>query len=234
MRTLHLVDSPAAPAPLLEREIELDALRAAVFGGGGVVVLEAAAGLGKTVLLEHAAALADESGWLVRRAAPGPLEQHFAFGVIRALLETPVRDSDMPMDGAASAAGVLLLDGEAPSDDAGTMLVAHSLLWVCQMLASHRPLALVVDDAQFADRCSLAVLSYLARRVEDLPLLLLIGARADDPAGASDLLTLLGSVRSATVLHPQPLTPRGATQLIRRLAPQPPPAAPRDCHRPVG
>src|SRR4051812_50027516 len=119
MRTLHLVDSPTAPAPLVERENELDALRATVLGGGGVVVLEAAAGLGKTVLLEHAAALADESGWLVRRAAPGPLEQHFAFGVIRALLETPVRDSDMPMDGAASAAGGLPPGGGGAAGGAG-------------------------------------------------------------------------------------------------------------------
>src|SRR4051794_23134016 len=114
------------------------------------------------------------------------------------------------------------------------MLIAHSVLWLCSALAEQRPLALVVDDAQWADRSSLEVLSYLARRVEDLPLLILIGARADDPDAASDLLTLLGSVRSATMLHPQPLTPRGATQLIRRLAPQTPGAVCRDCHRAVG
>src|SRR4051795_11373672 len=117
MRTLHLVDSPTAPAPLVERENELDALRAAVRGGRGVVVLEAAAGLGKTVLLEHAAALAAETGWQVRRAAPGPLEQHFPFGVVRALLEAPVRASGMVLDGAAAAAGSLLLNGSAPRGD---------------------------------------------------------------------------------------------------------------------
>ena len=108
------------------------------------------------------------------------------------------------------------------------------MLWLCSAIAERRPLALVVDDAQWADRASLEVLSYLARRVEDLPLLILIGARADDPDAASDLLTLLGSVRSATVLHPQPLTPRGAMQLIRRLAPDTPAAVCRDCHRAVG
>jgi len=72
MRTLHLVESPTTPSPLIERAVELDALRAAVRGGGGVVVLEAAAGLGKTALLEHAAALAPtrhERTLLMERAA---------------------------------------------------------------------------------------------------------------------------------------------------------------------
>src|SRR4051812_1756711 len=238
MRKLHLVEPLTTPSPLIERALELDALRAAVRGGSGVVVLEAAAGLGKTALLEHAGALATDAGWLVRRAVPGPLERHFPFGVVRALLEAPVRDANGRerahlLDGAAAAAGELLLEGNAPQADS-TMLVAHSILWLCSALAEQRPLALVIDDAQWADRSSLEVLSYLARRVEDLPLLILVGARADDPDAASDVLTLLGSVRSATVLHPQPLTPRGAMQLIRRLAPETPAAVCRDCHRAVG
>ena len=41
-------------------------------------------------------------------------------------------------------------------------------------------------------------------------------------------------MRSATVLHPQRLTPRGAAQLIRRLAPETSAAVCRDCHRAVG
>ena len=64
------------------------------------------------------------------------------------------------------------------------MLIAHSVLWLCSALAERRPLALVVDDAQWADRPSLEVLAYLARRIEDLPLLIVIGARADDPDAA--------------------------------------------------
>ena len=76
------------------------------------------------------------------------------------------------------------------------MLLAHSVLWLCAALAETRPLALVVDDAQWADRSSLEVLAYLARRIDDLPLLIVVGARADDPRAPSDLLSLLGGVRS--------------------------------------
>jgi DNA-binding CsgD family transcriptional regulator len=243
---LHVVATQSATspdhAPLIERAVEIEVLGGAVRslseGDGGVIVLDAPAGLGKTALLEHTALTAADAGCLVRRAAPGPLERHFPFGVVRALLEAPLREASEDeraqlLDGAAAPAGTLLLDGAVPSGDS-TMLVAHAVLWLCSTLAEQRPLALVIDDAQWADRSSLEVLGYLARRIDDLPLLIAVGARVDDPRAPSDLLSLLGGVRSAVVLHPQRLTPRGAAQLIRRLAPDTSPAVCRDCHRAVG
>jgi DNA-binding CsgD family transcriptional regulator len=229
-------------APLIERAVEIEVLdgvvRSLAEGDGGVVVIDAPAGLGKTALLEHAALAAADAGCLVRRAAPGPLERHFPFGVVRALLEAPLREASEDeraqlLDGAAAPAGTLLLDGTVPSGDS-TMLVAHGVLWLCSAFAEQRPLALVVDDAQWADRPSLEVLAYLARRIDDLPLLIAVGARVDDPRAPSDLLSLLGGARSATVLHPQRLTPRGAAQLIRRVAPETSAAVCRDCHRAAG
>jgi DNA-binding CsgD family transcriptional regulator len=224
---------------LIEREPEVDVLRTAVArlagGAGGIVVLAAPAGLGKTALLEHAAQQSTRAGCRVRRAAPGPLERHFGFGVVRALLEGPLRDASPEqrarlLEGAAAPAGALLLDGAVPGADA-TMAIAHSVLWLCSALADDAPLVLVVDDAHWADRPSLEVLAYLARRIADLPLLVAVGARAEDPDAAADLLTLIGGAPAATVLHPQPLTAPGATQLIRRAAPFTPFAVCRDCHR---
>src|SRR3954463_7579085 len=82
------VTAPDA-APLIERAVEIEVLdgvvRSLAEGEGGVVVLDAPAGLGKTAPLEPAALPAAEAGCLVRRAAPGPLERHFPFGVVRAL-----------------------------------------------------------------------------------------------------------------------------------------------------
>jgi DNA-binding CsgD family transcriptional regulator len=228
-------------SPLIERAVELGMLAGAVRrladGEGGVVLLDAPAGLGKTALLERAALFAADRGCLVRRAAPGPLERHFPFGVVRALLEAPLREASVEqrghlLDGAAAAAGTLLLEGAVPGGDS-TMLLAHSVLWLCAAVADQRPLALLVDDAQWADRSSLEVLAYLARRIDDLPLLVAVAARGDDPRAASDLLSQLGGVRSATVLHPQRLSPRGAAQLIRRLAPEASAGVCRDCHRAV-
>ena len=130
---------------------------------GGVVVVEAAAGLGKTALLDRAASLAVDAGYLVRRAAPAPLECHFSSGVLRALLEAPL--------------GARLDDAGADSTQ-----FAHEVLWLCSELAAQQPLALIVDDAQWADQLSLEVLAYLARRVEDLPLLIVAGDARGRPA----------------------------------------------------
>ena len=139
------------------------------------MVVEAAAGLGKTALLDRAASLAVDAGYLVRRAAPAPLECHFSSGVLRALLEAPL--------------GARLDDAGADSTQ-----FAHEVLWLCSELAAKQPLALIVDDAQWADQLSLEVLAYLARRVEDVPLLIVLATREADPQ-----LSLFGNV---TVLHP--------------------------------
>ena len=143
--------------------------------------------------------------------------------MIRTLFETPLRDRPEPertalLTGAAAPAGAMLLDGATPASDSATP-VAHSLLWLCAGLARTRPPALIVDDAQWSDRCSLDVLSYLAGRIEDLPLLIVVAARLGDPRAPTDLLTLLGGARSSTVLHPQPLTAIGAVRLIRAVVP---------------
>ena len=225
--------------PLFERAAELsvldDSAGRLAGGAGGVVVIEAAAGLGKSVLLDHAAGRVAEAGGRVRHAAPGPGERQFPFGVVRALLEPPLCEA--PLDerarllrGAAGPAGELLSDGVAP-DPGATVALAHSVLWLCSALAERRPLALVVDDAQWSDRASLEVLSYLARRAADLPLLILVAARGDHPGAPSDLLSLLGSVRGARVLWPRPLTPWGGVRLVRELAPDLPFAECHDLHR---
>ena len=48
--------------------------------------------------------------------------------------------------------------------------------------------------------------------------MIVVAARFGDPRAPADLLALLGGARSATVLHPQPLTPMGAARLIRARA----------------
>ena len=220
-----------------ELEALADAVTGVAGGRGAIVVLEAPAGLGKTVLLDHASDLAEDADFELRRAAPGPLERHFPYGVIRALLEAPLREITAHErvrleEGPAADAVRLLHGGGPPAGDDGAQL-AHSLFWLCSALAAMQPLALIVDDAQWADRQSLEALSYLARRIDELQVLIAIGARGDDPRAASDLLSLLAGARGAVTLRPQPLTAWGAVALIRRHAPDASLRACLDCHRAV-
>jgi DNA-binding CsgD family transcriptional regulator len=237
----HLPISRAQPpgGDLIERAGELatltDALTTLEDRAGGVVTIKAPAGLGKTTLLERSVAGATAAGYRVRRAAPGPQERHFAYGVMRALLEAPVHDADEAersrlLDGVAGQAGDLLLSGTLPGSGA-TASMAHSMLWLCAALTDGgAPMMLVVDDGHWADRPSLEVISYLARRVSDVPLLILLAFRPDVPGAASDLLTLIGDGRFTSSITLRPLTAAGSAELMRRSAPTASEEVCRRCH----
>ena len=238
-RGLPLSKARSAGDALIERDGELDTLavaRAALQRRvGAVITVKAPAGLGKTTLLEQATAGATEAGYRVRRAAPGPQERHFAYGVMRALLEAPVHDADEAerarlLDGAAGQAGDLLLTGTVPGSDATTS-IAHSMLWLCAALTDgSAPMMLVIDDAHWADRPSLEVISYLARRVSDVPVLIVLAFRPDVPDAESDLLTLIGDGRFTSSLTLRPLTLAGSAELMRRSAPAASIEVCRRCH----
>jgi predicted ATPase len=107
---------------LLERETELaaidDALRAAGDGSGCTLIVEGAAGIGKTRLLDEACSIASDAGMHVLGARGGEFERAFPFGVVRQLFEGPLQsmpgpDRDAILTGAAARAGDLLIDGNA-------------------------------------------------------------------------------------------------------------------------
>ena len=194
--------SSATDVPLLEREGEASVLAAALAGAaegrGAVVVIEGAAGLGKTRLLRHAAELA--SGARVLTASGSELEHEFGFGVVRQLLERVAAEAGL--EGAAGLAAPAL--GHA-SDAAGDRFASlHGLYWLVANLASSQPVLLTVDDAQWADVPSLRFLAYLARRVRELPVTLLIASRPPLPSEDRSILETIAA--EATTLAPAPLS----------------------------
>jgi DNA-binding CsgD family transcriptional regulator len=224
---------------LFEREDECTAIDAATSaaarGAGAVVVFDGPGGRGKTALLGYAEDRASDAGLRVCRAAPGPLERDFAFGVVRSLLEAPVRELAAATgrarleDGPGAEAARMLLDGAVPSG--GGAALAHSVLWLCAELAGPSGLALVIDDGQWADRPSLEVLCYLAGRVGDLPLALVLAARREDPTAPADLLALLAAGPRATTRRLAPLSLFGAARLVRARNPGASTAACHEAHR---
>ena len=95
--------------PLLERERELAALQMAIdavaAGEAQVLLLEGAAGIGKTRLLAETRGLAGAVGMRVLSARGGEMEREFAFGVVRQLFEAALRaDGGDALRGAAATA----------------------------------------------------------------------------------------------------------------------------------
>ncbi|MGW0477112.1 AAA family ATPase [Streptomyces coeruleorubidus] len=206
---------------LLEREDELRRIGAAIAGAragrGTVLVLEGAAGVGKTRLLRAATELAAESDMAVVSARGGQLETEFAFGVARQLFETVLTaaeagEREVLLEGAAAPAAWLLGGGRAdrlgePIGGGDRSFAAlHGLYGLTAKLAARAPLLMVVDDAHWADVPSLRFLGYLARRVHGLPVLLMVAVRPEDPGAHGLLLTELVAGPEVDVVRPGPFT----------------------------
>jgi AAA ATPase domain len=222
---------------LLERDRELESiggrLQDAREGHGQALVLEGPAGIGKTVLLAAGRAVAEGQGFRVLRARGAELEREFAFGVVRQLVEPVVARASLEerswlLDGPPGVAARLLGfpglgDGAAegpPVAPDPSFAVLHGLYWLCANLAAERPLALVVDDAQWADGASLCFLAFLLPRLEELPIAVLLGARPAEAGESRELLAALTIDPATEVVTVGPLTTGGVATLQRpkRLA----------------
>ncbi|WP_341926421.1 AAA family ATPase [Nocardioides psychrotolerans] len=180
-------------------------------GRGGVVVIEGPAGIGKSSLVEHARVQAKQRGFGRLRGSGDLADTALPWGVVRQLVERSITRyagevRSLILDGPAGRA-LQALDGapgSAASDDTGFARTLHALWWVAVDLSSTRPLLITVDDAHWADLPSQRFLTYLARRVSDLPVALIVATRPpQDPGGPLSDLT---SGRLAEVLVPQPLS----------------------------
>jgi DNA-binding CsgD family transcriptional regulator/tetratricopeptide (TPR) repeat protein len=198
-----------------------DALARARSGTGALVVLEAAAGLGKTSLLRATHDLARTQDARLLRARASELEAGFGFGVVRQLFE-PLLHQATPADrerwlaGAAGLAGAMFEARQAPAAAVGDDALyqrLHGLYWLTANLCDDRPLVISVDDAQWSDEPSLQFLGFVARRVEATPMLLLVATRPITEA-SRPALTQLVADPAAEVLRPRPLSGEAVGRLL--------------------
>ena len=232
------------PGRLLERDAELAAI-AHVFsqvleGTGGLVVIDAPAGVGKTALLEAARAEAAEAGLLTLRARGAELERAFAYGVARQLFDDLLLAGtvDVPalFTGAARFAAPLLeveAAGvtSAPADD--PFAARHALYWLTANLAAEQPLAVFVDDAHWADGASLGALAHVGHRLEGIPLALVVASRTEESHPALDAVRREAGARG-TLLHLAPLGADAVAAVVRSHVRDANDALCRACHAATG
>ncbi len=195
-----------ALVPLLARDVELARLRRTrdeVIAGAQPIVtyVVGAPGTGKTRLAEAVRGLAAElqPPMIVREA-------HARSGVpIAGLFERALRGDDAPA-------------AEQRADDATVRVDRAREAVVAQLagLATEGPLVLVLEDAQWADAQTLALVEDLPRRLEDLPVWLVVTGRPE----------LLERLREPPdhelIVEPAPLTARDAIAMARALGLPPP------------
>ena len=178
---------------LLGRDDELAQLYA-VIGGigqrGGALVVRGEAGIGKSALLEAAAARAREQEVTVVSTTGTESEARFAFAGLHRLLMPFLDGLDrLPeLQRRALEAAVGRAGAEAPDP----FLVGLATLGLLTDNEPKRPLLLVIEDAQWLDGPSAEVLGFVARRLEHEPVIVLFAVREGvassfDEAGLPEL-----------------------------------------------
>jgi DNA-binding CsgD family transcriptional regulator len=216
--------SLATVGALLERERELgtlsEGLAHARAGDGVLFLIEGPAGVGKTELVREARAEADRTGMLSLQARGSELEQPFAFGVVRQLLEPVVNeraaDSSLFAGAASPAARLFAADEHSAVGDVG-FAALHSLYWLVVNLADATPVLVLVDDCQWADRDSLRFLSYLAQRIDGPSIAMVLAGRPAETGDfeASSVWAQISSHPEAIALRPRPLSESAVASLAR-------------------
>ncbi|MEU5024879.1 helix-turn-helix transcriptional regulator [Streptomyces milbemycinicus] len=193
-----------------------------------VLILTGDPGAGKSVLLDLAADRARREGGRVLRAVGSESEAHLGFAGLHQMLRPVLGELDsLPPRQRSALRAVLGLD-ECPEATDG-MLVGLAVLTLVSDLTEQAPLLVVVDDAQWIDRPSLDVLSFVARRMDSEPVTLLVGVRAAAALPGFDKgyerleIGPLSGEAANRLLDQQPTPPVGRTRvrIIREAAGNP-------------
>ena len=212
-------EEPAA-GPLLERAAEVAAITAAidaaVAGSGSVLLVEGAAGIGKTRLLAHACDRAAAARMTVLTARAAEYEDGYAWGVVTQLFDSELRSSSGgTREDAATLAARALIQPERPRDE-DAYAVLHGLYWLTADIAQRAPLLLAIDDLQWADQPSQRFLAHLARRLGDLRVLLAVTVREPRSATVQDkaLTAALAAEPGVLTVRPAALSAASSARLV--------------------
>ncbi|WP_433180523.1 helix-turn-helix transcriptional regulator [Actinoallomurus sp. CA-150999] len=182
--------SPAFVGRQPELSVLADALRRATAGTPGAVLIGGEAGGGKTRLVgEFADRIAGEAliltGACLQLSTVG-----FPYAPFTAALRQLVREVGaaeiaalMPHDGARDLARLLPEFGEPAADpdpDSARVRLFEQMLVLLERLAERRPLALIIEDAHWADRSTRDLLIFLLRSLRHAAVLLIITFRSDE------------------------------------------------------
>lgn len=182
------------------------ATRRVAAGQGGAVLLEGEPGIGKTALLDVVAADAAALGIRVLRGAGTQLERRLPFAAIMSAL--PSEGPEIRHAGESPA-----LAGAADQE----YVVAEAVLDRLDQWCARGPVALVLDDLQWADPSSRLVLGRLGGALGQLPLLLVLAYQPAPGDTALDGLLRRLRARGAVPLPVGPLDDDSVARLVGQL-----------------
>ncbi|HEY8723510.1 MAG TPA: AAA family ATPase [Gaiellaceae bacterium] len=184
----------------------LDSVRA----GPAAFVIQGEPGIGKTILWEAALADASARGHTVLRASGAQAEVQLLLGALGDLFDG-VHETVLPLLPApqrqALAVALLLDEGNGKPE---ARLLDVAFLTAVRALASRAPLVIAIDDVQWLDATTAALLAYAARRLRTETVLFLLARRADAVGEPTDLERAVGDRLQRAELGPLALGAIGA------------------------
>ena len=153
-------------------------LAGALKGESGSLIVRGEPGIGKSALLDYAAARADGMELLTTAGVEAEADLAFAglYGLLRPILG---RLSELPEIQAEALAGALAL---APSSGSDRFLTSAAVLGLLAEAAEERPLLCLVEDAHWLDTPSADALVFAARRLRAERVAIIFAVREGEPS----------------------------------------------------
>jgi DNA-binding CsgD family transcriptional regulator len=155
----------------------------------GSVLLAGAAGIGKTTVLDAAAAEAAQLGFAVRRSRAAASESDLPFLGLVDLIGEDVSEfaADLPRP-LRRALDVVLQRADPPDGGADSLAANLAVLEVLQVMADRQRVLLILDDVQWLDSPTRGVLGFAIRRLAGRQLSVVAAVRGADESSAASLL----------------------------------------------
>jgi DNA-binding CsgD family transcriptional regulator len=196
-----------AGADLVGRTAELELLDSVLAGRDGDclgLLLSGGPGVGKTALLDAAAARAVAAGMRVLRASAVEFEAEMDFSALHQLLYPLRRHADRLARHHRDVIDRIF--GLAPGPLPNPLAASTAVLALLGEATVERPLLMIADDAHWVDRASATVLGFVVRRISDDPIVFLATVRTGADSLCAQLDLRMGEIG--------PLAERAAAELL--------------------
>ena len=176
-----------------------------------MIAIEGEAGIGKSELVEFTMTAARAAGFTLWHVKADEFDRDRPFGTLRTMLQRDDGERRVVADGlnriAHSRAGYGFLETTEPS-----FHVIDRVVNLAERRLTRTPLAVLVDDAQWADEATTRALAHLSRRLADRTVLLVVAARLITRHG--ELAALVSRVDPSDRLIVGPLDESDVAELV--------------------
>ena len=201
-----------------------DRLERAAAGHGSTVIVTGVAGVGKSAVLDLAAALATRRGWRVARGGASAVEGSWPYAPVLEAFGDLCRRHPALLDGLDDLYGSELARALGGRQISWSGETSHQRLFVAaaemlRLAATGSGLLLVVDDLHEADEASLRLLHYLARCAVSEHVVIVLASRPGAGRSFRDVQESLVTRGIGGVIDLAPLTEPATRRLLAQRFP---------------